>query len=83
MPPHFRTLTVNDLIALRNAGVDLQNHGWLHSHHPNLSPEESAREIDEGRAWLRRELNVDAAHFAVPFGEALPHPTLPPCATRG
>jgi hypothetical protein len=74
LPDHFRTLGIHDLIALREAGVDVQNHGWSHVHHPILSPEESVREIREGRAWLRRELGVDAAYFAVPFGDALPAP---------
>lgn len=74
VPPHFRTLAKHDLVTLRDAGVDLQNHGWSHSHHPSLTPEESVREINKGRAWLQWELNVDAAYFAVPFGDALPHP---------
>jgi hypothetical protein len=81
VPPHFRTLTKQDLIALRDAGVDLQNHGWSHSHHASLTPEASGREISEGRHWLKRQLGVDAAYFAVPFGDALPPPGLAaPCA---
>ena len=72
VPPHFATLTTRDLAALRDAGVDLQNHGWSHTHHAALSAAASDREVREGRTWLQRELGVDARYFAVPFGEALP-----------
>lgn len=71
-PPHFQTLRKRDLLDLRDAGVDLQNHGWSHCDHAFLAMEDSAREVREGRTWLRRELGVDAPYFAVPFGEALP-----------
>lgn len=74
VPPHFRTLSRDELVALRDAGVALENHGWSHSDHTGLSPAESVREIREGRAWLQRELGVEAAYFASPFGEALPSP---------
>lgn len=80
VPAHFETLSRDDLIELCSAGVDLQNHGWSHSHHPNLTPSESLREIHEGRRWLERELNLQAPYFAVPFGDALPHgPTSEAC----
>ncbi|MES2176309.1 MAG: polysaccharide deacetylase family protein [Gemmatimonadota bacterium] len=76
VPPHLRTLTRDDLIALRDAGVDIQNHGWSHTSHRDLSAQDSAREIASGRAWLQRELRVDAPLFAVPFGDDLPHPSV-------
>lgn len=72
VPPHFATLTSRDLEGLRDAGVDLQNHGWWHTHHASLSAAASDREVREGRAWLERQLGVDACYFAVPFGDALP-----------
>jgi hypothetical protein len=74
VPPHFRTIGRDELVTLRDAGVSLENHGWSHSDHTSLSPAESIREIREGRAWLERELGVAAAHFAAPFGDALPTP---------
>ena len=74
VPPHFRTLSREELVTLRDAGVALENHGWSHTDHASLSPAESLREIREGRAWLQRELGVEAAYFASPFGEALPSP---------
>jgi peptidoglycan/xylan/chitin deacetylase (PgdA/CDA1 family) len=72
LPKHLRTLSRMDLASLRDAGAELQNHGWSHAHHAHLSDEESAREVRDGRAWLQRELNVDAPYFAVPFGDVLP-----------
>ena len=60
VPPHFHTLSRQDLVALRDAGVDLQNHGVSHADHRSLSGAQSAREIREGRAWLQRELPDDS-----------------------
>lgn len=74
VPPHFSTLRKRDLMALRDAGVDLQNHGWSHTDHSILSVEASRREVSEGRGWLQRELALDATYFAVPFGDVLPLP---------
>lgn len=72
VPAHFVTLNRDDLVRLRDAGVDIQNHGWLHTHHGCLSPTESAREVRRGREWLRYELGIDAAFFAVPDGHLRP-----------
>ena len=74
VPPHFSTLSRQDLVALRDAGVDLQNHGWTHTEPAMLSAMESDREVRDGRAWLQRELDLDARYFAAPYGEALPLP---------
>lgn len=74
VPRHATTLSTRDLRDLVAAGVDLQNHGWSHSHHASLSPEESAREVRRGRDWLRNQLGIDAGNFAVPFGDVLPSP---------
>ena len=74
VPPHFRTISLDELLTLRDAGVAIENHGWSHSDHTSLSPAASVREIHKGRAWLQRELGVKAAYFASPFGEALPAP---------
>jgi peptidoglycan/xylan/chitin deacetylase (PgdA/CDA1 family) len=72
VPDHLRTLEPADLVSLRDAGIDIQNHGWSHAHHSHLAPEESAHDVREGRAWLQRVLQIDAPYFAVPFGDALP-----------
>jgi peptidoglycan/xylan/chitin deacetylase (PgdA/CDA1 family) len=72
IPAHLSMLDRADLVSLRDAGVGLANHGWSHVDHAALSPGESAREIQEGRDWLRRELAIAASAFAVPFGDVLP-----------
>lgn len=72
VPPHFATLTKADLVQLREAGIDLQNHGWSHAHHAALATDASDREVRDGRDWLERELRVDACYFAVPFGDVPP-----------
>ncbi len=72
IPPHARTLTLSELQALQVAGVELHNHGWWHANHLALSGSESAREVRQGRDWLRQRLGVDGGYFAVPFGEPLP-----------
>lgn len=72
LPPFLSTLGQGDLVALRDAGVDLQNHGWTHVDHEWLTADESRAEIEAGREWLMRELGVDAPCFAVPFGDVMP-----------
>jgi peptidoglycan/xylan/chitin deacetylase (PgdA/CDA1 family) len=82
LPHHLETLRHGDLVALRDAGVDLQNHGWFHADHAALSPDESIQEIRRGRDWLERELGVRAPHFAVPFGDVLPGIDITPVCER-
>jgi hypothetical protein len=72
IPPYLAPLTMSDLVALRDAGVDIQNHGWSHVDHAILTGPESAREIREGRDWFRRNLAIEAPYFAVPFGNTMP-----------
>jgi peptidoglycan/xylan/chitin deacetylase (PgdA/CDA1 family) len=72
VPPALSTLRKQDLVALRDAGVEIGNHGWSHTDHAHLSPRESAEQIRQGQAWLRKELGVDAPYFAVPFGNVMP-----------
>ena len=72
VPEHLGTLSADDVLALRDAGVDVQNHGWSHAQHGHLSPEQSAREVRDGRIWLEQTLGIETPYFAVPFGDALP-----------
>jgi hypothetical protein len=73
VPRHYEILRKADLVELRDAGVDLQNHGWSHADHSRLSSQDSASEIRRGREWLKTELAVDAAYFAVTYGDVMPH----------
>jgi hypothetical protein len=72
IPGYLKSLTMNELRILAHAGVDIQNHGWLHDCHQHLSAGESATSIARGRRWLRENLNVDARYFAVPYGDTMP-----------
>jgi peptidoglycan/xylan/chitin deacetylase (PgdA/CDA1 family) len=72
IPAYLKTLTMSELRSLAQAGVDIQNHGWFHDCHENLSTGESVTSIEKGRRWLRENLNVDARYFAVPYGDTMP-----------
>ena len=72
IPLFLETLDVDDLRALLDSGVEIQNHGWSHVCHQRLTPSESAREIEQGREWLSSRLGIDAGVFAVPFGDVMP-----------
>jgi hypothetical protein len=81
MPPHLRTLTVDELRRLAANGVALGNHGWAHGNYFALRPQEVIEQLRRARAWLQDELGAeasDAAAFAVPYGELLPPAALPP-----
>lgn len=71
--PHFlcpiSPADVRELVAL---GVDIQNHGWTHVRPAALSPDECARDIQAGRAWLRDFSPAPADLYAVPFGDCFP-----------
>ncbi|MDX2170097.1 MAG: polysaccharide deacetylase family protein [Deltaproteobacteria bacterium] len=65
---HEQPLRRADLIALRDAGVRIENHGWSHVEIDAIDDDAFARHVREGRDWLQRELGVDASLYAVPFG---------------
>ncbi len=65
---HDRPISLAELGALKDAGVRIENHGWSHVEISSLSDDEFAEHVTAGRDWLRRELSVDAALYAVPFG---------------
>lgn len=65
---HQRPISLAELIALRKAGVRIENHGWSHVEIASLSDEAFAEHVTAGRAWLRREVSVPANLYAVPFG---------------
>lgn len=71
-PAHLRTLGIQDLIDLRNAGVAIENHGWTHGEFATFTDEQVTYEIALGHDWIKDNLNVESSYFAVPFGETLP-----------
>jgi peptidoglycan/xylan/chitin deacetylase (PgdA/CDA1 family) len=72
-PPHdLRPLSVRDLIQLRDAGVDIANHGWTHGEIGTLDSRAASEEIESAGQWLAQSLTVESHYFAVPFGDTLP-----------
>jgi hypothetical protein len=65
---HERPISLAELVALRDAGVRIENHGWSHVEIGALSGAQVAEHVVAGRQWLQRELSVDARLYAVPFG---------------
>jgi peptidoglycan/xylan/chitin deacetylase (PgdA/CDA1 family) len=72
VPDYLKTIPVKDLLALRDAGVDIQNHGWTHGEIAALAIAEQVEEIVRGREWLKSRIGVEADAYAVPFGETVP-----------
>jgi hypothetical protein len=69
LAPHQQTISVAELIALRDAGVRIENHGWSHVEIGALDDAQFIEHVASGRDWLRRELAVEAELYAVPFGD--------------
>src|SRR5262249_20678881 len=65
---HQHPISLTELIALRDAGVRIENHGWSHVEISALADEAFAEHVVAGREWLGRELSVRAGLYAVPFG---------------
>ena len=61
-------MTWDQVRALRDAGVELGGHTVGHPVLSGLPPEEQEREIAAGRAAMVRELAIEPATFAYPFG---------------
>jgi hypothetical protein len=72
IPSYLKVLSENDLLELRNLGVDIQNHGWEHVDLSEWNSEDIVELIEKGRQYLEAALGVTARHFAVPFGEVSP-----------
>ena len=80
VPSFLEPLNVADLRQLLENGVEIHNHGWSHSCHKRLTPDESAQEIERGREWLQSMLGVHSRVFVVPYGDVYPAaPALEAC----
>ncbi len=65
---HQQPISLGDLIALRDAGARIENHGWSHVEISSLTDAGFAEHVIAGREWLQREASVQANLYAVPFG---------------
>ena len=74
---HWNYMTWEQVMEMKNAGVDFQNHGFAHEHMAFMP---SGMAMDEYRAWIRADLAVSTRilseelkerprFFAVPYGE--------------
>jgi len=68
VPSHARPLSLRDLQRLREAGVQIENHGWSHLDIRTMSHALFTRDLLRARDWLRDELAIDSRLYAVPFG---------------
>lgn len=68
-PDELRTMTWDELAALRDAGVAIGSHTVTHPHLPELAPEELERELVESRETIRARLGVECNSLAYPYGE--------------
>jgi hypothetical protein len=65
---HAQSLTIQDLTSLRTIGVMIDNHGWMHAEIGHLRDSEFAAHIDVAKQWLSSTMDIEANHYAVPFG---------------
>jgi hypothetical protein len=72
LPDHLRTLTTQELLALAELGVRLENHGWEHPHYRALSVRERCSQMRDGRDWLKALDRRFGDFFAVPYGDHAP-----------
>ena len=74
---HWNYMTWDQVMELKAAGVDFQNHGFSHEHMAFMP---AGMNMNEYRAWIRAELEVSTRifseklqeqplFFAVPYGE--------------
>jgi peptidoglycan/xylan/chitin deacetylase (PgdA/CDA1 family) len=74
---HWNYMTWDQVMEMKAAGVDFQNHGFAHDH---MAFRPSGMDMDEYRAWIRTDLEVSTRmlseklkerprFFAVPYGE--------------
>lgn len=65
---HAQTLSLNELFALKDMGVMIENHGWGHCHIDALSDTQLQKDVARSKAWLFETLGISSKEYAVPFG---------------
>lgn len=76
VPEFARPIRLDDLLALRAAGVRLGNHGWDHRCITGLSPDEQHAQFAVTADWLLEHTGTTPRDYAVPFGQAIPAPAV-------
>jgi hypothetical protein len=69
IPEHAQTLTLGELLHLRDIGVTIENHGWAHRNIDALSENQLKDDVSATQQWLLDRLDVRSTRYAIPFGE--------------
>lgn len=69
----LRTLTVDQVLEMQDAGVDFQSHSWAHHDLTRLSEEECVRDLEDSREMLSELLGRPVTVLAYPRGRHSPH----------
>ena len=67
-PEPLRTLTLDQVLEMQDAGVDFQSHSWAHLDLPELSEAECLRDLRDSRELLSDLLGRPVALLAYPRG---------------
>jgi peptidoglycan/xylan/chitin deacetylase (PgdA/CDA1 family) len=67
-PWPLATLTVDEVLHLRDLGVDLQSHSWAHHDLPELDEDACERDLRQSREFLEDLLHAPVPYLAYPRG---------------
>ncbi|WP_191907886.1 polysaccharide deacetylase family protein [Nocardioides cynanchi] len=67
-PWPLTTLSVDEVLHLRDLGVDLQSHSWAHHDLPDLDETACERDLRESREFLEDLLHAPVPYLAYPRG---------------
>ncbi len=68
LPAHLMPISLDELGALRRAGVRIENHGWSHVEIGALDDAGFKTHVASARAWLHEHAGIESRIYAVPFG---------------
>ena len=75
IPDHLRSLSLAELLELRDLGVRIESHGWTHIDVAHASSSAIVEHLERAHSWLRDACGVDSQLYAMPFGDSdLPPP---------
>jgi peptidoglycan/xylan/chitin deacetylase (PgdA/CDA1 family) len=67
-PWPLTTLTVDEVLHLRDLGVDLQSHSWAHQDLPELDEDACEKDLRRSREFLEDLLHAPVPYLAYPRG---------------
>lgn len=70
IPRHAQTMSLEDLIDLKEYGVNIGTHGWDHRDIKSMSFGDLVSDLSSADRWLTGILGKDVNVYAVPFGLA-------------